>query len=111
MTSEYKRALTGSPQAYTQTQGTTMTYGAQAATLLNLSRAESGDTVSNLLVQIDPTALGGFADEVIQLLNNDAVSSGDLHVFMQFFVRFFETNDIYYGALSQAFNIPESILT
>lgn len=69
----------------------------------------SGD-LNTLVDDLDLTNFARFADDFSQLLRRDSISKGDIHLFMQFFLRKFEENSPYYGMTANSYGIANSVL-
>jgi len=57
------------------------------------------------------TVFSGLVDEISKLIGDDKISGGDLELFIDFFLKKFEEYDMFYGLVSNSFNIRESIFT
>ena len=72
---------------------------------------EVPDNVFDNLGNLNLTVFSGLVDEISQLVETEEVTVGDLHVFIDFFLKKFEDYDMFYGLCANSLNLRESIFT
>lgn len=77
---------------------------------------EVDNVTEKLLEEIDVAGYGPFIISFSKLMSGkseetELISEGELYYFMEFFLRYFERLDPYYGTISRGFKLPESVFT
>jgi len=93
------------------TQETNENYAKAIAASKERIQTELYGELKDLFKDIKLSQKGEFADEVNQLFGNEKISSGDLDLFIQFFLKKFELYDLFYGIDSLSIGLSESVVT
>lgn len=84
---------------------------ATAQSIKKRTNQQINGPLKGVLDKVSLTNFSGFADELIQVLDDKSVSAGNLDILIQYFLRKFEVTDPFYGMESSAYNISNSVCT